>query len=187
MKNSTLKEISKIVVIESYTTKDEKKRLLALINEANNHKLMGFLLDGKIPSKLTEETKGIIEDRFNSLVVDKFIKESILTEQHWGAAYGNLKKAGSNLLNTGKDLGKTAVNVPGVAARAATSLGKGATGAVKRVTGAVLHPLKTAGGAAKGMIALWLIYRGLKGIFNQQSRRCGVFGFGKRDSNVWLK
>ncbi len=177
MKKSLLQEISNEVIVECKLPKDEMKQILYYINnEATKYELMSLLIDGQIPdSKMTREQEEIMEARFNSIKIDPMFSELILEQ-------GGFKKLGGTLakgtVGAVKGIGGAFKHVAGGVAKGADKVA-GKTSDVLNKT-----PGKAAGdasvGAAKGLLVLWLVYRGVKALFSQKARRCGVLGMGKK-------
>lgn len=177
MKKSLLQEISNEVIVECKLPKDEMKQLLYQINnEATKYELMSLLIDGEFPSeKMTKEQEEIMEARFNSIEIDPLFSE-LINEQ------GGFKKLGGTII---KGTGGAVKGIGG----AFKNVGKGVGGAADRAAGKTADVLNmTPGqaakagaiGAAKRLLVLWLVYRGIKALFSQKARRCGVLGFGKK-------
>jgi hypothetical protein len=141
MKSLILKEAASILIAETDINTSDKKNLLFYIkNEATDHDLMSLLLNGKIPEKMSEDYKNIIEARFNSIMVEPFIVKMILHEKGvWTEPmkFGLQTSSGPEVAKNWKRLGV-------------------------------------------GVLAGWVAYRALKGVFNEKSRRCGIFGFGAK-------
>lgn len=66
MNSKDLKIVAGSFITESKLTKESKKQLLNFIqHEACDHQVMALMLDGKI-TKLDEQSKQIVEERFNN-------------------------------------------------------------------------------------------------------------------------
>lgn len=73
-----LKIIAGAIVVESKLSKGAKLQLLSFIqNEATDTQVKALLLDGKILTKIDEQTEKIIEDRFKNYIVDKNLDEKL--------------------------------------------------------------------------------------------------------------
>jgi len=183
MEMSSLKIIAGVSIAENtYYTTSERAEILKFIKEtANEHELMALILDGRIPSIMTESMGKVIETRFNSIKVDDYILEIIDLMTNKEMVSEQIAHAGSvrNVKAAVKNTSKIGGRLSKAGQRAASGTLRGVTGAGAMAAGAI--------NIAAPIIGIWGTIRVIRAATDQKKRRCGVFAIGKGRTVCMIK